>query len=120
MSPASGRTLPTVTEPREPSNPGQPDESTPAAVGAGLTDTEHAMLVLEQSWRKYAGAKETRVRAEFNMPITRYYQVLAVLIDKPEALAAHPTTVSRLSRLRDARREQRSADRNPNRGSGRD
>lgn len=71
------------------------------------------MLVLEQRWWKYAGAKEARVRVEFDMSITRYYQVLNVLLDKPKALAAHLATVACLRRLRDARRDQRSVDRLP-------
>ena len=37
---------------------------------------------------KNAGAKETAVREKFDMNSIRYYQVLNVLIDRPEALAA--------------------------------
>ncbi|WP_342395231.1 DUF3263 domain-containing protein [Nocardioides sp. T2.26MG-1] len=68
--------------------------------GAELSDVEHAMLAFEQKWWKYAGAKETAVREEFDMPMTRYYQVLNVLIDRPAALAAEQLTVGRLRRLR--------------------
>lgn len=76
-----------------------------------LTDTERQMLDFERSWWKYAGAKEAAVRDKFDISSTRYYQVLNVLIDRPEALAHDPATVNRLQRLREARRAQRSGKR---------
>lgn len=81
------------------------DDTTP------LTDVEQRILDLERSWWKYAGAKETRVREEFDMSSTRYYQVLNALIDRPEALAYDALLVHRLTRLRAARQQQRSAHR---------
>ena len=57
------------------------------------------MLAMEQTWWKYQGAKESMIRARFDMSATRYYQVLNALIDKPAALAADPVTVNRLRRL---------------------
>jgi hypothetical protein len=74
-----------------------------------LTDTETAILTFERQWWKYAGAKESAVREQFGMSATRYYQVLNVLIDRPEALAADPLLVRRLRRLRAHRQHQRSA-----------
>lgn len=65
-------------------------------------------MAFEKTWWKYAGAKETAVRDTFEMSMTRYYQVLNALIDRPEAMAAEPATVARLRRLRAARQEQRS------------
>ena len=73
-----------------------------------LTDTETQILAFERQWWKYAGAKESAVREQFGMSMTRYYQVLNALIDRPEALAADPLLVRRLRRLRDQRRGQRS------------
>ena len=74
-----------------------------------LTDRDLAMLELERSWFRYAGAKETVVRERFDVSATRYYQELNALIDRPEALAADPMTVKRLRRLRADRQRQRSA-----------
>jgi hypothetical protein len=74
-----------------------------------LTDTETAILTFERQWWKYAGAKESAVREQFDMSATRYYQVLNALIDRPEALAADPLLVRRLRRLRAHRQHQRSA-----------
>ena len=84
----------------------------------GLTEAELAMLAFERKWWKYAGAKETAVREEFEMSMTRYYQVLAALIEKPAALAADPVLVGRLQRLRQLRQRARSADRRPGAGAG--
>lgn len=74
-----------------------------------LTDTEREILAFERQWWKYAGAKETAIRATFEMSATRYYQVLNALIDRPAALASDPLLVRRLRRLREARQHQRSA-----------
>lgn len=74
-----------------------------------LDERDLAMLELERSWFKFAGAKETAISARFGMSSTRYYQCLNVLIDRPEALAADPLLVRRLRRLRVQRQHQRSA-----------
>ena len=83
---------------------GQLDGEQPA-----LSDRDREILEFERQWWKYAGAKETAVREQFDMSATRYYQVLNALIDRPEALAADPLLVRRLRRLRAARQRQRSA-----------
>ncbi len=70
---------------------------------------DHMMLQLEDSWWKYAGAKETAIRDLFDMSATRYYQVLNALIDTPQALVADPMLVKRLRRLRSTRQRTRSA-----------
>src|SRR5215216_5537545 len=82
---------------------GQPGEQ------PGLSDRDCEILDFERQWWKYAGAKETAVREQFDMSATRYYQVLNALIDRPEALEADPLLVRRLRRLRAARQRQRSA-----------
>ena len=76
---------------------------------AGLGERDREILEFERQWWKYAGAKETAVREQFDMSATRYYQVLNALIDRPEALEADPLLVRRLRRLRAARQRQRSA-----------
>jgi hypothetical protein len=74
-----------------------------------LSARDQAILAFERQWWKYAGAKETAVREQFDMSATRYYQVLNALIDRPEALAFDPLLVRRLRRLRAARQRARSA-----------
>ncbi|MBA2560833.1 MAG: DUF3263 domain-containing protein [Propionibacteriales bacterium] len=74
-----------------------------------LSERDQQILAFERLWWKYAGAKEQAVREQFAMSATRYYQVLNVLIDRPEAMAFDPLLVKRLRRLRAARQRQRSA-----------
>lgn len=76
--------------------------------GHPLTVREHMALQLEQTWWRYPAAKETRMREELGWSAVRHYQVLNDLIDRPDALAAHPLVVRRLLRLRDVRRQQRT------------
>jgi Protein of unknown function (DUF3263) len=80
-----------------------------AEIAPSLSDRDRAILEFERQWWKYAGAKETAVREQFDMSATRYYQVLNALIDRPEALQADPLLVRRLRRLRATRQKQRSA-----------
>ena len=80
-----------------------------AAASPALSDRDREILDFERQWWKYAGAKETAVREQFDMSATRYYQVLNALIDRPEALVVDPLLVRRLRRLRAARQRQRSA-----------
>lgn len=86
-----------------------PAESATAAPTGSLSDRDAQILEFERQWWKYAGAKESAVREQFDMSATRYYQVLNALIDRPEALAADPLLVRRLRRLRSQRQRQRSA-----------
>lgn len=74
-----------------------------------LSDRDLEILAFEQSWWKYQGAKEGAVRAKFDMSLTRYFQILGALIDRPEALEVDPTLVRRLQRLRTERQRQRSS-----------
>lgn len=86
------------------------EETTDAVTDqTGLTETERAVLDLEQNWWKYAGVKETTIREMFDWSSTRYYQALNGLLERPEAMAYAPLTVKRLRRIRDSRRDQRSA-----------
>jgi len=80
-----------------------------SALVTPLTAEELAVLDFEDQWWRHPGAKEAELRARFGLHPTRYYQRLAALIDRPEALAARPTTVLRLQRLRGRRRRAISA-----------
>jgi hypothetical protein len=86
------------------------DPAALAEVGASslLTDTEKRVLDFERQRWKYAGAKVSAIRVEFDMSETRYYQVLNALLDRPEALAHDPAVVRRLQRIRQARQQQRA------------
>lgn len=75
---------------------------------AELTDVERDVLAFEHGWWKLPGAKEQAVHDRFGMSMTRYYQLLDHLIDKPEALEHDPMVVRRLQRLRQTRRRARS------------
>ncbi len=81
----------------------------PAAPVDGLSDRDREVLAFERQWWKYAGAKEQAIRDLFDLSATRYYQLLNVLIDRPEALVSDPMLVKRLRRLRATRQRTRSA-----------
>lgn len=74
-----------------------------------LSDRDLALLAFEAEWRRHGGAKEDAIRAEFDLPPARYYQLLNRLIDTAEALEHDPLLVRRLRRRRDARIDDRAA-----------
>jgi len=74
-----------------------------------LSRREREILAFERQWWKYAGAKEQAIRELFDMSATRYYQLLNILIDRPEALAEDPMLIKRLRRLRSSRQRARAA-----------
>jgi hypothetical protein len=67
------------------------------------------ILVFERSWWRLAGAKERDILEVFDVPVTRYYQLLNELIDRPEAAEFDPVLVTRLRRQRGRRQRFRSA-----------
>ncbi|MGZ4617316.1 MAG: DUF3263 domain-containing protein [Frankiaceae bacterium] len=105
----------------------QPDASSPRAetpgtdaadaadAADGLCERDRELLAFERHWWRHAGAKEQAIREQFGMSATRYYQLLNVLLDRPEALVADPMLVKRLRRLRSSRQKARAA----RRGGGR-
>src|SRR5258707_15871309 len=76
-----------------------------------LSARDQAILAFERQWWRYAGAKEQAVAELFGISPTQDYQILNLLIDRPEALAHDPMLVKRLRRLRGARQRARSAGR---------
>jgi hypothetical protein len=68
-----------------------------------LTDLERQVLAMERRRWRFQGAKETAVRDELGLSLTRYLQVLHGLLDKPAAYVADPVLVKRLRRLRETR-----------------
>src|SRR2546421_9800772 len=76
-----------------------------------LTDRDRAILDFERSWWLGGGSKELAIRQRFELSATRYYQLLAELVDSSAALAYDPLSVRRLRRMRDRRRRARFAGR---------
>ncbi len=74
-----------------------------------LSERDRQILAFERQWWKYAGAKEQAIRELFDMSATRYYQLLNILIDRPEALECDPMLVKRLRRMRSQRQRSRAA-----------
>jgi hypothetical protein len=72
-----------------------------------LTDRDRAILDFERSWWTEAGPKDTAIRERFELSGTRYYQLLAELLDDDEALEHDPLLIRRLRRARDRRRRAR-------------
>jgi len=79
-----------------------------ASTQAELTERDLAILAFEKKWWRSAGAKEEAIRAEFALSAARYYQLLAVLIDSPRAIAHDPMLIKRLQRMREARASARA------------
>lgn len=68
-----------------------------------MTDDERRMLDIAGERWNYAGSLEQRVRDEFGISLTRFWQRVGQLCDTEEALAYAPVTVNRLRRLRAGR-----------------
>ena len=68
-----------------------------------------ALLDFERNWAVHQGGKEAAIAEHFGISAARYYQLIARLVDDPEAMAYDPLTVRRLRRRRDERRNQRTA-----------
>ena len=64
--------------------------------GGALSELEMRILAFERGWWRYPGAKEREILEVFGMPVTRYYQLLNALIDRPEASPFDPVLVARL------------------------
>jgi hypothetical protein len=75
--------------------------------GSTLGERERAILDFERTWWTESGAKEPAIRSQFGLSATRYYQLLAELLDDDAALAYDPLVVRRLRRSRDRRRRAR-------------
>ncbi len=85
----------------------------------GLSERERAILDFERGWWTEPGPKEDAIRARLGLSSTRYYQLLATLIESADADAYDPLVVRRLRRgryeRRRARLEGRSAGGRPSR-----
>ncbi|PRY67172.1 uncharacterized protein DUF3263 [Glaciihabitans tibetensis] len=103
---------PVATDPpatRPDSDPDPDPEPTPAAQPPLLSERDLRVLDFERRWWRHAGAKEEAIRAEFDLPAARYYQLLNAVIDLPGATRTDPMLVKRLQRARAERLQARSA-----------
>jgi hypothetical protein len=73
----------------------------------GLSERDRAILDFERTWWTEPGPKEVAIRERFELSPTRYYQILAELLESDEAQAYDPLVVRRLRRLRERRRRAR-------------
>jgi hypothetical protein len=89
--------------------PAEPPEEPLAAEEDVLTDRERGILAFERQWWKRQGTKERAIRELFDMSVSRYYQILNALLDKPAALRADPMLIKRLRKVRAARQHARTA-----------
>lgn len=85
------------------------DSAEPVALTSTLTAQHRAVLAFEHEWWRHAGAKEEAIREVFGLSAARYYQLLNVVIDSPDAVKHDPMLVRRLLRARDARTRARAA-----------
>lgn len=74
-----------------------------------LTERDRLLLDFEQDAPASPARKEAAIRSELGLSAPRYQQLLGALIEKPAALAYAPMLVGRLLRLRDSRKDARSA-----------
>jgi hypothetical protein len=81
----------------------------PGGQVAALSERDMRILAFERSWWRVPGAKEREILEVFGMPVTRYYQLLNDLIDRPAAAEFDPVLVTRLRRQRSRRQRMRSA-----------
>lgn len=74
-----------------------------------LTDLDVAILAFEHRRWRYRGAREEAITVELGMTPTAYTQRLNSLLDVPAAYLHDPVLIKRLRRLRETRRQARSA-----------
>jgi hypothetical protein len=72
-----------------------------------LSERERSILDLERTWWTDGGSKQDAIRERLSLSPGRYYQVLAALLDRPEASDYDPLVVARLRRERTRRRQDR-------------
>ena len=75
--------------------------------GVPLTERDRAILDFERSWWTLDVPKEGLINERFELSVTRYYQLLAELLESPDAFEYDPLVVRRLRRQRDRRRRAR-------------
>lgn len=72
-----------------------------------LSKHDLAILEIERSLWTEAGSKDEAIVSQLGLTVTRYYELLNELIDRPDAERHDPMVVRRLRRTRDQRRQSR-------------
>ncbi len=72
-----------------------------------LSERDRAILDFERTWWLEPGSKEQRIRDALQLSATRYYRLIADLVDDDEAMAYDPLVVRRVRRDRERRRRAR-------------
>ncbi len=75
-----------------------------------LTQRDREILDFERSWWESDTPKDAQILERFELSATRYQQLLAALLEDPEAMAYDPLVVRRLQRQRTRRRRARFQD----------
>lgn len=96
-----------ITQPIPVVEPDDPEPEPPS--DSGLSEQDMAIMSFERHWWKRSGAKEQAIRELFDMPVSRYYQLVNALLDKPAAHRADMILVKRLRNARDGRQRARAA-----------
>ncbi|CAN5870712.1 hypothetical protein BH24ACT15_BH24ACT15_15270 [soil metagenome] len=73
-----------------------------------LTTRERAVLDFERNWPAHAGGKLKAITTTFSFSPSRYYQLLAELLERPAAQDYDPLLVRRLRRRRQPQRPQQA------------
>jgi hypothetical protein len=79
----------------------------PATLGTVLTTQEREILHFEDTHPRHTGQKELAIRVQLGLAPAVYYSRLNVLLNDPDAEAAHPMLVHRLRRLQEQRTRRR-------------
>lgn len=74
-----------------------------------LTVREHTALRVDGAHYKHGGARVSAITRELGWSEVRHAQVVAALLERPDAEAEAPALVRRLRSLRDQRRAARTA-----------
>lgn len=72
-----------------------------------MSELEQKVLDFERKWPVPTSLKHQAILAEFDLTPTRYFQILNLILDKPEAARRSPALVNRLRRLRHSHRKSR-------------
>ena len=72
-----------------------------------MTEDEKRMLDLAGQRWNYPGSLEQRVRDEFGISLTRFWQKVGQLCHRQDAIAHSPTTTARLRRIMEVPSDRR-------------
>ncbi len=74
-----------------------------------LSGEDRAILDFERGWWNQPGAKDQAIEFGLGLSAARYYEHLADLVDRDEALAYDPLTVKRVRRMIENRADDEMA-----------